>query len=170
MNTLFLGLLFILLGGGSGFAVARKYFVRVRQLKLCSRFLSRLQTYLEFERLTTGELMAHALSGGGLDELGFLTDTAEQLKHNVNFPMIWKDSLEKNRSRLALLAEDYDVLLQLSDILGAYDAQTQQREIGSLQRRLQENQRQAGEQNSRNGRLARSLGLLGGIAAAILIV
>ena len=75
-----------------------------------------------------------------------------------------------NRGELALTGEDYPPLLALSEVIGAYDAKAQSDAIGISRELLRENERQAREQSRTSGKLSRSLGLLGGIALAILVI
>lgn len=170
MKMLISALLLIGIGTAIGIWIARRYVDRVRQLEKCDRFLSRLQAYLDFERLTTRELVGRAAAFDGMEELSFLQKTVDGLETEVNFPLVWQRSLEQSRRELALCPEDFETLATLGEMLGAYDAAAQKNEIHVLRGLLQENQKQAQEQNRTNGKLARSLGVLGGITAALLII
>lgn len=170
MKTLLSALLLIGIGAAIGIGIARRYVARVRQLEKCDRFLSRLQAYLDYERLTTRELVGRAAAFDGMEELPFLQKTVEGLETEVNFPLVWQQSLKQSSRESALCPDDFETLAALGETLGAYDAAAQKNEINVLRSLLQEHQKQAQEQSQTNGKLARSLGVLGGITAALLIL
>ncbi len=170
MLKLFTCLFLIAAGGGIGIAVSGKYHSRVRQLEKCDQLLSRLQTYLTGEKLTTREIFERLSQSDTLSELAFVGQTADALRTNVDFPSVWRECLTLNRGELALTGEDYPPLLALSEVIGAYDAKAQSDAIGISRELLRENERQAREQSRTSGKLSRSLGLLGGIALAILVI
>lgn len=170
MLKLLLCLLLVGMGGGVGYALCRRYQARVRQLEKCDQMLSRMQSCLSVERLTTRELFEQAAKSESLAELTFLGETANALQTDVNFPEVWRVSLEKSRGQLALTAEDYLVLEGLSEVIGAYDAASQSEALELSRGLLRMNTEQAREQSRTNGKLSCSLGLLGGIALAILLL
>lgn len=170
MLKLFFCLLVIACGGGVGLQISRRYSARVRQLSKCDQLLSRLQSLLTVERLTTRELFERAAESGSLAELSFLSRTARGLARNVNFPAVWRESLQASRAELALAKEDYPPLEALAEVIGAYDAGSQAEALELSRELLRENARQAQEQSAKNGKLSSSLGLLCGIAIAILLV
>ena len=162
--------LLILLGSGGGVFLSRRYQSRVRQLTKCDGFLNRLQTYLSMEKITTRELFERLSESENFSELTFLKKTADGLAGDVHFPAVWKKSLEESRMELALTGEDYRPLYALGELIGAYDAQSQQQGIDATRALLLEQLADAQEKSRKNGRLFRSLGILSGIAAAILII
>lgn len=165
------GALLMVCGGGFiGIYISRRYYARERQLQKCIRLLERISANLEFERLTTRELLLRAAEGGSLDELAFLLRAVKLLEQEPDFPRVWREALQKSRGELALTREDYACLEQLSELLGAYDAPTQQKGLQSLCSLLALQLEQAREQSRTNGRLARSLGLLCGVALAVMTI
>lgn len=163
-------ILLILLGGGGGVFLSNRYGARVRQLEKCDLFLSRLGAYLGMEKLTTPELFSRLAESESLAELTFLDHTATELKEDVNFPRVWQKCLAECQPELALSGEDLRPLYGLGELIGAYDAQSQQEGIETTRTLIQEQLTAAQEQYRQNGRLSRSLGLLSGVAAAILIL
>ena len=170
MLKLFCCLLLVSMGAGLGFLLSRRYSARVRQLEKCDAFLSRLETYLGMEKLTTREFFERLAESDSIAELTFLRRTAQGLAGEVNFPAVWTRSLAESRSELALDAEDYRPLAALTDLIGAYDAPAQQSGIEVSRALLRERLADAQEKYRQNGKLSQSLGFLGGAAAAILIL
>lgn len=170
MLKIFLCAVLVAAGAGVGILLSRSYQSRVRQLDKCDMFLSRLETSLGMEQLTTRELFVRLAQSESLAELDFIVNTASGLETNVVFPEVWRESLRRSRPALALREEDYRVLEQLSELVGAYDASTQTRGLEVTRALLRENADQALEQSRTSGKLSRSLGLLSGVAAAILIL
>lgn len=170
MLKVFACLLLVAMGGGFGFFLSRRYLARVRQLEKCDAFLSRLETYLGMEKLTTRELFERLSESDSIAELTFLGRTARGLSQDVNFPAVWRQSLLESRAELNLNAEDYRPLAALTDLIGAYDAPAQQNGIEVSRALLRERLADAQEKYRQNGKLSQSLGLLGGVAAAILVL
>lgn len=160
----------VLLGAGCGWQVGRRYGLRVRQLEKCDLFLRRMEAYLSLERLTTREIFEHLADSEALRELVFLERTAGGLSEDVRFPGVWAQALKEAGPRLALNPEDYRPLVQLGDLVGAYDAATQQNGLETVRSLLEERLEDARRELHKNGRLARSLGTLAGVAAAVLIL
>lgn len=170
MLKLTAGLAVILLGTAVGCLLSRRYQERVRQLEQCDVFLARLSACLGWERLTTRELFCRLAESESLAELSFVRRTAEGLREDVNFPSVWQKALSDSRRELALTGEDYRPLLSLTELIGAYDVSAQQDGIEAARLLLREQMGEAQEQYRQNGRLSRSMGMLSGIACAILLL
>lgn len=92
------------------------------------------------------------------------------METNINFPIVWQESLSECKQQLALEQDDYTALNQLTEVLGVYDAQAQLSGILVLETMMKQQLEEAIEQNKTMGKLYRSLGILSGIAAAILVI
>lgn len=102
--------------------------------------------------------------------LPFVQETAKLLPEDPCFPAVWSARLKAARASLSLREEDYRILEKLGDLLGSGDARGTAEGIGLLTAQLQDRYREAAEQARTDGKLLRSLGLLTGLAAAILLV
>lgn len=129
-----------------------------------------MEAYLSLERLTTREIFERLAASDTLRELCFLDGTARGLSEDVCFPCVWAQALEAAGPKLALHPEDYRPLRQLGDLVGAYDAATQRAGLETVRALLGERMEEARLEQQKNGRLARSLGTLAGVAAAVLIL
>lgn len=161
-----LALLLLLTGAFCGCAAAGKYRERVALLSACDLFLQRMSALLSLENLPTAELFSRLCAMPELSELPFIRKTAEQLSDSCDFPAIFRESLQEGCG--ALKTEDLAVLDRLSDLVGAYDLDSQLTGIESIRTLLAIQLEEARGCAKQDGHLVRSLCVLGGIAAAIL--
>ncbi|MEG0692610.1 MAG: stage III sporulation protein AB [Oscillospiraceae bacterium] len=167
---LFCCLLVILIGSYAGFAKARQYKDRVKQLSECELFLSRLKTYIGGSNASTKQIFLNLANTDSLSELVFIKNTSIRLETEPNFPIVFTECVEQAKSELALKDEDYIPLLNLGELIGSYDTQGVLNGIELSKELIRQSQLDAIEQSQTNGKLARSLGVLAGIAVAILIL
>lgn len=164
--------IFILIGGYIGFLISKTYQNRIKQLELCDLLFQRIKVYLEYEKTPTKLLIKSLSKNETFKELNFLKICSDKLKNNINFSQAWNESLDQAKKdiSISLTNEDYDILKQFGDILGAYEAKAQNNGIAMLQEMIKIQQNDAIEQNKTMGKLYRSLGVLGGISVVILIL
>lgn len=167
---LFCCLLVIFIGYYAGYVKSKQYKDRVKQLSSCELFLSRLKIYMNGSNASTKELFLNLSKTDSLSELVFIDDTSKRLEFEPNFPKVFSESIEKSKTKLALKNEDYIPLLNLSEVIGSYDTQSVINSIELSKELICQSQNDALEQSQTNGKLAQSLGILLGIAVAILII
>lgn len=170
MYQLIIGPFLIFVGGYIGFAVSKRFQNRVKQLESMAVMLQRIRVYLEYEQTPTKLLIQKLSQSESLSDLCFLKRCAEKMGENPNFAIAWQESIRKVKTQLALEEEDYDILMQLAELLGVYDVQAQISGILVLETMVKQQIEEATEQYKTMGKLYRSLGVLGGIAVAILVV
>lgn len=170
MLKLIICILLILIGSYIGFSMSKRFQNRIKQLELCDLLFQRIKVYLEYEKTPTKQLIQNLCENHSFEELIFLKKCSERLEDNINFPQAWEQGLEESKMQMALHKEDYEVLKQLCNILGAYEAQAQSNGISMLQKMIKIQQENAIEENKTTGKLYRSLGVLAGIALAILLI
>lgn len=167
---LFFCIMSVGIGAYAGYIKSEQYKNRVRQLNDCELFLSRLKTYMSASRLSTGELFQALAQTDSLNRLVFVKAAASRLKEEPNFPLVFRECIEKSKPKLALKDEDYIPLLSLCELLGSYDTSEVINGIELSAELVRQSNNMADTACKTNGKLARSLGLLFGIAAAILII
>ena len=153
-----------------GFSKSSQYKERVTQLTACELFLSRLKTYMGGSNDSTQKIFQNLANTDSLAELTFIKSTSDRLQYEPNFPLVFTECVEESKIRLALEEEDYIPLLNLSELIGSYDTQGVLNGIELSKDLIRQSQKLATEQSQINGKLARSLGILTGIAIAILIL
>jgi len=82
----------------------------------------------------------------------------------------WEEALKHCSERLHLTPEDFRILDSLSGILGISSGENQIFHLQAVDERLEQQMSRAKEDSVKRGKLSRSLGLLGGILIAILLV
>ena len=84
------------------------------------------------------------------------------------FPAAWEESLQTENLN-ALTMEDRQILADLGNVLGSTGLQGQINQLNLLQSRLKSQWEMASQRYAINGKLYRSLGLLGGLLMVILL-
>lgn len=100
----------------------------------------------------------------------FLNDCESKLKSNANIALVWKSSVVGSADRLHLDKSDLRLLISIGEILGSSDSHSQAEEFGLLSGFIGKNLESASAAYSSYGRLYRSLGVLCGIGAAIVLI
>lgn len=157
------------IGGYIGVLLGVRLKERVRLLELCELMLERIRVYLEYEKTPTRQLLQRLYTSDSFKQLVFLEACHKSLEDGISFKQAWTNSLERAKSSLALEKEDFDILLQLGDIIGAHDAKAQADEILLLRQLVKGQIKASNDKFITTGKLYRSLGVLGGIMAAIII-
>lgn len=80
----------------------------------------------------------------------------------------WKNALEESKTNLK--EEDIKVLKNLSKLLGKTDIDGQLSEIELIEKFIEEQITNAEEEQKKNEKLYKSLGILAGIAIAIILI
>lgn len=115
---------------------------------------------------------ATARVGQRLDN-AFFIELSKRLKDNRNCQQAWEETMEEARACdarfAALTARDREILSVLAGELGRSDAKTQQQQIELTHKELGVQVDEAKEQWMRKGQVYKTLGLMGGLAAAIIL-
>ena len=152
--------------GYIGFYFASKLKTRVRILTAQKIMLQKISTYLSYNKTPTKELI-HALSvDKELEALTYLKRCDELLTKGKDFPVAMNTSIDEMSE---LTKEDKPVLQSLSSILGSFDVNSQLSAIAMQQHLLESTLENARQSSKQKGRLYRSLGLLCGLALAIMM-
>lgn len=158
-----------LLGSGAfcGCIAALSYKKRVDALLCCELFLERLAALLSLENLPTDVLFFRLSEMEELKSLAFIRKTAEGLLDTCDFPTVFRGALQEKG---ALNEEDAAILLRLAGLIGSYELERQLSGIAAVKELIGIQRQKAVQRHARDGKTVRSLGILGGIAAAIFVV
>lgn len=163
-------LLALCIGGFIGITKSKLLRSRVTELEEIMVMLEKIQTYLQYERLPTGDILQRLAKSESLSHLVFLPDCAARMQEAVPFPVLWKQCVERHASFMSLTADDRQTLHMLGSVLGGSDAKSQLNGFALLDELTRQALTQAQESLSQKGKLYRSLGILGGVGIAILLV
>lgn len=129
--------------------------------------IEKMQTYIKYERLQTNSIIKNLINDNNLSNLYFLKDIDINKK---NLPKEWEKAIDKNKTKMNLTKNDVTLLLRIGQILGASDVKTQISQFETVNILTINYIKEAQKNYNENGKLYRSLGLLGGVFVAILFV
>lgn len=142
---------------------------RIVALENIGALLEIFSVSIRFKHETVLRLIEEAESSSSCNRLGFLSTVRERFIASGNFPLAWKESVLEWFPNY-LKPEDKTLLLEIGDFLGGSDIDGQ---LSNLQIKMETASKllhEAEEEKKRKSKLFRSLGVLGGAFAAILLV
>lgn len=170
MLTQTLGKCLLLLGTaawGASRAVHLKK--RVQCLRDVLTALEILERELSFSLLPISELLSRAAEGTRGEVQAFLISCAiifrEQEEESRT--VLWRRNLEK--AGMPLTPEDISIFMEVGEILGRYDEDSQKAALIRLRARLEENLQRAREEAERMGKVYGTLGMTVGLFLWILL-
>lgn len=163
-------LLAVVACGAIGIFKSEGYKKRVLELCACEALIGKLKAGLLTRQLSTPMLFFEVAKAKSMERLPFVRYCSEGLCDNPDFPYVWRESIERARGEMSLKDDDFVLLLSLCELIGSYDVQGIAMGLDQSRSLLAEAQQEARHEYEQNGKLFRSLGLLGGIAASIMII
>ncbi|HHY81454.1 MAG TPA: stage III sporulation protein AB [Clostridiales bacterium] len=154
-----------------GLEMAKRYVARTKELSAMQGALSRLETEIVHyaSRLPEALNMIGQSIGGGTGKLFCLTAKSLNDK-KCTVSEAWRSSLDNLKDELHLQQEDLDILRRFGDQLGSSDREGQVKFIQLTLMQLREEEKKARAAREKYEKMYRSLGLLGGIALAIILL
>lgn len=144
---------------------------RLRDLESLAAALRGLASEIEYARKPLPEAWRELADTYG-GAAGVVFARAEQLFGSDDTPTTggaWNAAVRDSKDQLSLGDEDVRVLLTLGPVLGTSSGADQVRHLRLADERLGEQIGRAREDSRRRGKLCRSLGVLGGILAAVML-
>lgn len=154
-----------------GLEISKRYAFRTRELSALQGALSRLETEIIHyaSRLPDALVRIGESIGGGTGKLFHKTGELLSLKKKFTVSEAWCSLLEELKKELYLQQEDMDILRRFGDQLGSSDREGQVRFIRLTLQQLREEEQKARAVREKYEKMYRSLGLLVGIALAIIL-
>ena len=155
-----------------GFEAAKRYVMRARELRAFQSALSRLETeILHYSSLLPEAMLQIGGSiGGGTGKVFIRTGNLLAGKKNYSVSEAWSSSLQCLKGELFLEKEDVEILRRFGEQLGSSDKDGQVKYIKLTLMQLHEDEEKAQVIREKYERMYKSLGLLGGIALAIILL
>lgn len=141
---------------------------RVRLLVLLDSLLDDFAISIRFQSQPLLELFSVSVGNPRYGKLSFLPEVAKGLENGRPFPEVWREALSAWKSPLT--DSDRIPFLALAESLGASDQQGQESVLATTRRHIAGQAEEAREIYRNKGKLYRSLGVLGGIFLAILLL
>ncbi|MBE3101119.1 MAG: stage III sporulation protein AB [Firmicutes bacterium] len=155
-----------------GLELAKQYVLRTRVLRELQGALSRLETEILHYSTRLPEAM-YNIGDSIKGETGKLFKCTSDLltsKKNIMVSEAWRSSLNQLKGRLFLQSEEFDILYRFGDQLGSSDKDGQVKYIRLTLSQLHLQELKAQETRDKYERMYKSLGLLSGIAIAIMLL
>ena len=140
---------------------------RLRRLECCVLLLGEMQGRLQYLQPTVQSLITALAAQQRFGDLPFLRECTQLMLKGRGFPHSWREALKKQEA--ALGKEEAVILASLGDVLGQSDLDSQLAAISLARVQLEQRIDGAREKMTAQGSLYRSIGALGGVAAAIIL-
>mgnify|MGYP000394787936 CR=1 FL=1 len=155
-----------------GVQYASRYGLRAKEIRAFQSALVQLESeILYYDTLLPDALMEiGALTEGEVGK--FFTEAGRRLKskRGQTIDDAWRKALDHSRQNLNLTQEDYELILDFGGQLGLSDKEGLRKYFQLIQSRLKNQEAKAEEERNRYEKMAKSLGLLGGLAIAIILL
>ena len=151
-----------------GMLAASGLSARLRRLELSLSLLGELSGRLTYLQPTTQSLIAALATQERFGELGFLRGCAAEMGRGEQFSQSWQLALEGEKG--ALGREEAALLASLAEVIGQSDLESQLSAIALVREQLAERLADQREKMRKQERLYRSMGVLGGVAAAVILI
>ena len=130
--------------------------------------LRQLYDRLKYLQPPTRQLIEQLSHMEQFAELTYLTSCNHMLRGGNPFAESWKESVYTCTDKMG--KEETEILAALGDVLGSADLDSQLNAIACACTALEQRLATAKNRNETQGKLYRSLGTLGGLAAAVLLI
>ena len=165
----------ILVIGGScviGFTLSSTYSKRPVQLKILQSLIQMLRNEIRFMSSIITD--AFERIGRSIDNpvASFFTNALEYLNNeeSINIAQAWERAIYENMGKTALNKEDAEILISFGKMLGNSDIQGQLKNIEYTLQQLNLQQLKAEEAMKKYETMYKTLGILGGALAVILLI
>lgn len=156
----------MLTGAMLGYAMSDRLKMQVEFFEELSCFAVGLKIRIRFTSDTLAQLIE---ATGGFTEISSLLNISlTQLQNGESFHMAWKAASEKTALQYHLPEEDKRLLIQFGDGLGVSDTDGQISHLELYIHLIEERLEKIKKEAERKGKVYRLLGILGGMAAAVL--
>lgn len=156
-----------------GWLKAASYAARPKQLRLLNHALQRLETAIMYGHTPLAAAFADISRQLPPPLRAVFADAAQAMDAADAVPLTareaWQLSWERHRGNAALANEDLRILLELGYSLGISDRDDQRKHIRHAIKQLEQEEFVAREEYQRYGTMCRSLGVLSGLLAVILM-
>lgn len=160
-------LMFTAAGGVFGFSRSEQLRSRTEICRQSGELLRVCQFHIRYDGADVYEMSAMLKRSDTFGRLTFLRHLPESFQPDISFFSQWESALAVQSE---LPDEERDILLRFGGLIGSTDPEGQIKSIDALLDELSRLEERRTEEYLRKGRLCRSLGLLTGILAAVLVM
>ena len=151
-----------------GMFMASSLSARLRRLESCMALLAELYGRLEYLQPTVQGLIGYLAGQERFAHLTFLKTCSVAMLEGETFSASWQAALDEYSHMLG--KEEVAILADLGGVLGQSNLENQLNAITLVRQRLDVRIHEVREKVVTQGKLYRSMGILGGAAAAIILI
>lgn len=143
---------------------------RIKELEEILLMLSYTKTQLEYLLLPIQDLLKNLASKKELNKLKFIYNTEQYLNLGLSFYSAWEKAITEHSKLSDLKTEDINLLVAFGKEFGTTDLKGQLKLCSLYEKLIEEELERAKSFKEKYNELYSALGILGGIAAAILLI
>ena len=167
MLRLVAAILLTLCGGGAGLLSSDKLRMERDISRQTSELIRQFSFSIRGRAADFYELIAVLREGRRFSALTFVESLPAEFSPDVDIRQAWRDAVSSQKN---LHGDRLDVILSIADSIGTADSEGVLRSLDALLERSQLLEKSAQDRLEKCGKLYRSLGLLFGAMAAILVI
>lgn len=155
-----------------GSRLANRYSLRLREIRSFQGAFSELETEVMYLQAFLPEAFASLARRSNAGLAYFFYGVNEKLNGRSGYLLAeaWEASLCESKPFLNIDQEEYEIISQFGRHLGTSDKEGHRRCFDMIQQKLRNQERKADEARLRYEKMYRSLGFLGGLALAIMLL
>lgn len=166
------GIIVLFSSGFLGYVLSRDCARRPQQLRDLQSLFQMLENQISFMSEILSDAFEIICRNSSSEAAAFFETAAGYLKNDrgIDARGAWERAVKDNIKSTALGREDIEILFSFGRMLGGSDLDGQVKNIRLTRSQLELQERKAEEFRTKNERMYRSLGILGGIAVVIIIL
>lgn len=164
--NIFLSAITVLFGAATGVWFSKCLKEREHFISSVILLIKELTVQIKYTNSEIGAMLQHAAQTDTYRNLLFITN-CESITENGDFHPLWNDGV---KSQPYLTSADRELLFALGDKLGETDLDGQLSFLELTCEMLKKQQQEASENYRKKGRMYRSVGILCGLAAGIIVL
>jgi len=153
-----------------GFMKAASYKARSRELENILEIIKLLELEISYRKEPLAKTFQKSAALKPCWFSRVLRECSEALKQQQPLQEAWCSAVDRHEKESPLIASDMEILKDLALGLGKSDTAGQSRLLEPVMLRLQQQLRNAREQETKQGKMYRGLGLSAGIVIVIMII
>lgn len=169
----FIGCLFIFLAcSGLGQIIGSGFYARVREISALRTALQMLETEIVYSQTPLPEaFQSISIRSTGVVR-NIFNAAAANLKNRLYSTVgeAFEKAVDSVKDRVSLAKDDFEILKSFGHSLGSSDIDGQVKSFRLVIKQLEQQEIKAHEASIKNGKMYKSLGLLSGLAIAIIIL
>ena len=146
------------------------YSSRCRILRCIDRMLGKISAMLRYSAPPVEDILSAVIREDFISELPFIINIREKTQTDTDFRRVWRECLDEWNSLSHIGREEYEILCDLGNDLGASGLESQLENIAAQREHISDIITQAENDRRTKGKLCRSMGVLAGIGAVLVLL